>query len=432
MTAPPAFRREIGLASLTAIALNGVIGSGIFVLPATVAALLGAASAGAYLVAAALTALVVLCFAEAGSRFDRTGGPYVYARQAFGRFVGFEVGWMFLLTRVAAAAAIANACVAYLGWFAPPLASGVGRLAALTVIFGALAAVNYAGVKHGSTVVNLFTLAKAVPLVVFVAVGLFFIDRTRIDLATMPPVGSLREASLLLIFAFGGFENANVPAEELKNPRRDLPIALLAAVAATAVLYVLIQVVALGTLAGLATDRTPLASAAQQFLGPAGAAFMTTGAVISTIGSLSALVLVGPRILYALSADGELPAALSAIHPRLLTPHLAIVAFTAVVWALALWGTFAQLAAVSAAARLVFSAATCLAIPVLRRSPESRHAHFVVPGGSAVPLAAAAVSLWLLTGLSRPQAVAGALALAAFMVVFAVNSALRRPETIDR
>jgi amino acid transporter len=203
-------------------------------------------------------------------------------------------------------------------------------------------------------------------------------------------------------------------------------------VAATAVLYVLIQVVALGTLAGLATDRTPLASAAQQFLGPAGAAFMTTGAVISTIGSLSALVLVGPRILYALSADGELPAALSAIHPRLLTPHLAIVAFTAVVWALALWGTFAQLAAVSAAARLVFSAATCLAIPVLRRSPESRHAHFVVPGGSAVPLAAAAVSLWLLTGLSRPQAVAGALALAAVMVVFAVNSALRRPETIDR
>lgn len=428
----PAFRREVGLASLTAIAINGVIGSGIFVLPATVAALMGAASPSAYVVAALLTALVVLCFAEAGSRFDRTGGPYLYARHAFGRFAGFEVGWMFLLTRVAAAAAIANACIAYIGWFAPALASGWGRLLALTAIFGGLAAINYAGVRHGTRAVNLFTWAKAVPLLVFVGVGLFFVRSDRVELLALPQAGTLREASLLLIFAFGGFENANVPAEEVKNPRRDLPIALLTAVAVTAVLYVLIQVVALGTLPDLARDPTPLASAARQFMGAGGGTLMTLGAVISTIGSLSALVLVGPRILYALAAGGELPATLAAVHPRRLTPHVAVIWFAVTVWALAVWGSFAQLAAMSAMARLVFSAATCLAIPVLRRSAsvsrEGRYGDraFIVPGGPIVPLAAALVSIWLLTGMTRTQAIAGCVALVTGAIVFGVNHALRK------
>ena len=206
----PRLLRAVGLAGLTAIALNGVVGSGIFILPATVYAVAGAASPMAYLLAALLTALVVACFAEAGSRAEETGGPYLYARAAFGDLVGFLVGWMFLLTRLAATAAIANAFVAYLGYLEPPLATGIGRFAAITLAVGGLAVINVFGVRGASFTVNFLTVAKLVPLVIFIAAGLFVVDSSRVTFFALPELGSLRQAALLLVFAYGGFENANV------------------------------------------------------------------------------------------------------------------------------------------------------------------------------------------------------------------------------
>ena len=414
----PRLVRAVGLPGLIAIAVNGVVGAGIFVLPATVAALAGPASPAAYVVAASLMALVVLCFAEAGSLFEKTGGPYVYARAAFGPFAGFLVGWMFFLSRLAAAAAIANAFAAYLGYFWPALARGPGRVAVLTLAIGSLAAANVAGVRSGARAVNILTVAKMLPLLLFIGAGLAAADPSRYRLLALPETGALRQASLLLVFAFGGFENASVPAEEVRDPRRHLPIALVVSIALTAVLYVLIQVVALGTLPGLATDPTPLASAAARFLGPIGAGVMTLAAVFSTLGSESALVLVGPRILYAFAREGQLPRALGRIHSVFRTPHVAIAVFAILAWAAALAGSFGQLAAVSAIARLVFSAATCLALlPLRRRMPR---AGFRVPGGLLVPLAAAALALWLLLAINRDQALAGAAALAAGLALYAV------------
>ena len=413
MASPPPARllRVVGLGGLTAIALNGVIGSGIFVLPATVAALIGPASPVAYLLAALVAALVVACFAEAGSLFDRTGGPYLYAREAFGPFVAFQVGWAFFLSRLAAAAAIANAFASYLGYLWPTAGQGAGRALVMTVLLATLAAVNVAGVRYGGWTVNVLTVAKLVPLLLFVSVGLLHADPGRFALLAVPDSSRLRQASLLLIFAFGGFENASVPGDESKDPKRHLPVALLAAIALTAVLYVLVQIVALGTLPGLARDPTPLASAARSFLGPAGALAVALGAVVSTAGSSSALALVGPRILYALAEGGQLPAALARVHDRHRTPHVAVVVFTLLAWAAALLGDFARLAAVSAVARLVFSAATCLAVPVLRRKMPAPERRFRVPGGVLVPAAAAGLSIWLLTGLDPAQAGAGAAAL---------------------
>lgn len=402
--------RAVGLLGLIAIAINGVVGSGIFVLPATVAAIAGPASPAAYLLAAALMALVVLCFAEAGSLFEETGGPYVYARAAFGDFAGFLVGWMFFLSRLAAGAAIGNAFVAYLGWFWPSVAEGIGRAAVLTIAFGSLAALNVAGVRSGARTVNALTVAKMLPLLLFVGVGIFAADPSRFRVFALPPAAALQQASLLLVFAFGGFENANVPTEEVKDPRRHLPIALVVSIAVTAVLYVLIQVVALGTLPDLADSRTPLADAAVRFLGSGGAALLTVGAVLSTLGSESALVLVGPRILYAFAKAGQLPRLLARVHSRFRTPHVAIVLFAFVTWLSALSGSFAQLATVSAIARLVFSAATCAAVLVLRR--RRPRAPFRVPGGPVIPVLAVAISLWLLSGVNRAQASAGAIALA--------------------
>jgi len=396
MASPPRPRllRVVGWPGLTAIAVNGVIGSGIFVLPATVAGLLGPASPVAYLVAALVAALVVACFAEAGSLFDRTGGPYLYARKAFGPFVAFQVGWAFFLSR-------------------PAAAGGAGRALAITALLAALAAVNVVGVRYGGWTVNVLTVAKLVPLLLFVSVGLVYADPNRYVLLALPDSSRLRQASLLLIFAFGGFENASVPGDESKDPKRHLPVALLAAIGLTAVLYVLVQIVALGTLPGLASDPTPLASAARSFLGPAGALAIALGAVVSTAGSSSALALVGPRILYALAEGGQLPAALARVHERHRTPHVAVVVFTLLAWAAALLGDFARLAAVSAVARLVFSAATCLAVPVLRRKMPAAERRFRVPGGLLVPAAAAGLSLWLLTGLERSQAATGVAALVA-------------------
>lgn len=420
----PRLLRAVGLAGLVAIALNGVVGSAIFVLPADVFRLTGAASPVAYLVAAVLMALVVACFAEAGSRFDETGGPYLYARAAFGELPGFLVGWMFFLSRLAAAAAIANAFAAYLGNVAPFFGGGVGRVAAITAAVGGLAALNFFGVRRGAWAVNLLTVAKLVPLLLFVVAGLTIIDSSRIAVA-LPELGSLRQAALLLVFAYGGFENASVPTEEALNPRRHLPVALLSTIAAVAILYVLIQVVAQSALPDLATSRTPLASAARNVIGSWGGWMVTAGAILSTLGSISALALVGPRILYAFARQGQLPGALAIIHPRHLSPHWAVIVFAVLTWAIALGGGFAQLAAMSAAARLLFSASTCLAVPVLRRQAP-RDTGFVLPGGALVPLLAVGLSLWLLSGLTSTQAVVGGLALLSGLAIHAVHRWWRR------
>ena len=420
----PRFVRAVGLFGLIAIAVNGVIGSGIFVLPATVASLLGPASPAAYIVAAVLVALIVLCFAETGSMFEQTGGPYLYAREAFGSFVGLEVGWMFLLSRLAATSAIANAFTAYLGYFWPALGSGIGRAVALTVLIWGLAWLNLVGVRYGSWTVNVLTIVKIIPLLLFVFAGLFFVDGSRYQILVIPDAGPLRQASLALIFAFGGFENASVPTEEVKNPTRNLPIALIASIAVTTLLYIAIQVVALGTLPGLAGDATPLASAARMFLGPAGAAIITAGAVLSTTGSNSAVILVGPRILYALAEGGQLPSALARVHSRYRTPHVAVIVFALAAWVIALYGNFAQLVMVSAIARLFFSATTCLAVPVLRRKMPDAKRRFKVPGGILIPGLAALISIWLLTGINQAQAIAG---VAALLVGAALYLLFRRP-----
>jgi amino acid transporter len=307
----------------------------------------------------------------------------------------------------------------YLGYLDPRLGSGVGRVLAIVVAIGGLAVLNRLGVRPGSWAVNVLTVAKLVPLLLFVAVGVFFVEANRVAILALPEAGSLRQATLLLVFAYGGFENACVPAEESRDPRRHLPVALLFTITATTVLYILVQLVAQGTLPELASSAAPLAAAARNVLGPAGAVMVASGAVVSTLGSLSALALVGPRILYAFARHGQLPSALAQVHARYRTPHVAVVAFAVLAGAAALGGGFAQLAAISAGARLLFSASTCLAIPALRRRFPRDARAFRLPGGYAIPLLATALSVWLLAGLTRAQALAVLVGLLSGLAVYA-------------
>jgi amino acid transporter len=389
--------RAVGLFGLTAIAINGIIGAGIFVMPATIAGLLGTASPLAYVAAGAAALLIALSYAEAGSMFEIAGGPYIYAREAFGRWVGFQVGWLFLLGRMAGAAAVANAFAAYVEFHRA--ACIVGSIAAITTL-------NYAGVRYGSRVVNLLTAGKLFPLAIFIVAGL---AAAEFRSPAIPDVATLRQSSLLLLFALGGFEFASVPSEEVIHPRRNVPIALITGISVSVAIYILVQMVCLGTLPDVAASGAPLVSAAATFLGTPGALLMTAGAILSTTGTNSAILLVGPRMLYALAGAGQLPRVFGRVHARYRTPHVAIVIFAAVTLVVALTGTFTELAALNAVARLVYSLTTCAAVPILRRRFEGR---FRLPGGWLIPALGIAACLFLLSGVTRPQVVIGAVTIA--------------------
>jgi APA family basic amino acid/polyamine antiporter len=414
----PHLIRAVGLFSLTAIAVNGMVGSGIFVLPAQVAKFLGPAGLAAYVIAALAVCLIVLCFAEVATLFDRSGGPYLYARAAFGDLVGFEIGWMLLLARLTSMAAISNAFAAYLGFFWPAAATGIGRVLVITASLGILAFVNFRGVKHGTWMNNLLTVSKLAPLLVFVIAGVFLLDPNRPPAWSLPQPSALQQASLLLIFAFGGFEFAVVPGEEIEQPKRNLPIALLSAIGVVTVLYIMIQFVAQGTLPDLAASTTPLASASRRFLGPLGGVLLTVGAVLSTTGTNSALMLITPRILFAMAEGRQLPQIFAGVHPRYRTPYVSIVASAVLGWASAMYSGFAALAAISAIARLLYYTATCIALLVLRRKMPDAARGFSVPGGALIPVAAVALSIWLLMGSTKTQISISAATLIAGAIIY--------------
>jgi APA family basic amino acid/polyamine antiporter len=419
---PPAPRlaREIGRWDLVALLINGIVGAGIFGLPARVHALVGSWGLLAYVVCAALVLLVVLCFAEVASRFERTGGPFVYARAAFGPWLGFQVGWLAWLSRLSAFAALCHLFVDYLGHFAPALGAPLPRAAVIATLVLALAAINWIGVRQAARVADAFTLAKLAPLLLFVALGMFHLAPANFSAAaSLPDVDAFSAAVLLLVFAFTGFESAVVPAGEARDPRRDLPFGLLVALGVVAPLYLAVQVVAIGTLPALAASPRPLADAAATFAGAAGAAFIALGALVSILGTLHGIMLAAPRMLFAMAEHGDLPAPLAATHPRHRTPHVAIAAMAGVLLVLTLLGDFLAAVTLSTVARLLVYAATCGALPVLRRRAGTEPARFLAPGGDATALLALALTGWLLWQAQPRELLHVAIAMLAGIAVLA-------------
>ena len=257
---------------LVAVAINAIIGAGIFGLPSRVYALIGSYSLIAFIVCAIVVALIILCFAEVGSRFGETGGPYLYAREAFGSAAGFEVGWLMWLARLTAFAANCNLLIDYLGFFWAPATAHYWREAIIVLVVGVLTAINVIGVRDAARVTNVFTIGKLIPIILFIGVGFFFINPGNYGLGERPTYGAFSSSVLILIYAFSGFEMAAIPAGEIRDPRRNLPLAILTAIGVVAVLYISIQVICIGTLPGLATSQRPLADASGVFLGVAGGA----------------------------------------------------------------------------------------------------------------------------------------------------------------
>jgi basic amino acid/polyamine antiporter, APA family len=416
---PPAhaaLRRELGRWDLTAIGVNQVIGSGVFLVPAAVAASVGAWSPWLVAAVGLVSLLIALSFAEVGSRFTGTGGPYLYARAAFGRFVSFEVGWMQWFTRAASWASVINGLADSLGYYTDAVRAGPARAALIAGIILVITYVNVRGIRLSSWVINGFTVGKLAPLLTYVVIGLFFLDIGRLAPGGAVTPGQLSAATVMLIFAFGGYEVIPITGGETRDPRRAIPFAMVMTVLFVTLLTMLVQAVAVGTLPGLADSRTPLADSAMLFLGAGGALLLTIGATVSMTGNNFGQSLTGSRGLFALGEHGDIPPAFAWVHPRYRTPAVAILFTSAVTLVLALSGTFATLAAGSAISRLFVYAATCGATLELRRPRHAarvRPALFVVPGGPVVPAAGLLISIAIVAYATPQQVVVGLGALVA-------------------
>lgn len=395
------------------LVINGVVGSGIFGLPAKTFRETGVYSIAAFGVCAIAVFIIILCFAEVSSRFSKTGGPYLYALSAFGPLPAFLTGWLLFVTRIITYAALINLLTTYLsvfsGWFAQP-SSRVIIIILLTVL---LALINHIGVKDSTRVNNFLTVAKLLPLLLFIIVGFFFIETGNFEIKNIPEFSSFSSTVLLLVFAFGGFESVLVNSGEVKDPGKNLPFALLLAALIIAVIYVLIQVVSIGTLPTLASSDKPLAEAAGLFLGKTGSAIIALGALVSITGTLNAIMLVGSRLPYAFSEEKQFPAVFSFIHPKYKTPTLSLLLFMTVTIIVSINYSFLSAASLSAITRVMIYAIVCISLIVLRKKNPLQTGFFKIRFGKFFAVAGIVITIWLLSssGLKELKDVAIAVAI---------------------
>jgi basic amino acid/polyamine antiporter, APA family len=402
--------RVVSRWEIVALSVNDVIGSGVYLLPAAAAALLGPASVWAVLLAGLAVLLLVLCFAEASSRFDRPGGAYVYTQAAFGDFVGFEVGWMTWVARVTVTASLSAGFAQAVTAVWSGAASPGGRALLIVASLLLLTAINVRGVKYGALTGVILSIGKVLPLLFLIVLGVFSIEWSRVFPVAAPDAKKIGEASLLILFAYAGFENTPAPAGEFKNPKRDVPFALIVMIALVTAIYTAIQLVAVGVVPNLGESKAPLAEAAGILSGSFGIWLLSVGAMISILGTNNATVLAGSRYLYALAADGRLPRFVARVHPSFRTPWVALLAQTAIALPLSLSGTFQDLAAISVIARMATYMGTAAAVPILRRKMPTDRA-LRLPGGVAIPVAALLLCLVFLSSATAKNLIAGAAAL---------------------
>jgi len=390
-------RREIKRWDLFLLMINSIIGAGIFGLPSKIFALSGIYSLPALFLCAAIVLILVFNFAEVASRFSKTGGPYLYTLSAFGKIPAFIVGWLILITRLATYAALIHLIVTYLGYFLPALIEPGFRFAAIVTITIILTIVNYRGVRQSTLLSNTLAIAKVLPLLVFIVVGLFYLDPQIIDFRqATPDIGDFSSTVLVLIFAFTGFEAVLVNTGEVRDPGKNIPFALIASILFVAVFYALIQVVSIGTLPELATSDKPLTDAAQIFMGPFGGILITIGAVISIGGTLNAVMLIGSRVPFALSQEEQLPVIFSHLHKRFSTPVTSLLVFSAASLLVSLTGSFIYAVSISVISKVLIFLAVCLALIRLRRKKDAPSEQFRLPYGRAFAIAGAAASIALL------------------------------------
>ncbi len=423
-------RREIGVVGLASNIINSVVGGGIFVLPAIVAGMMGAAGIFAYLICGVIIILIALCFAEIAGKVTVSGGAYAYVEAAFGPFAGFLTNTLFffgfgVLSDAAIASAMAGMLAIYFPVFNLPFIRGMFFL----TMYGGFTLVNIAGVKQGINLVKVNTLIKLIPLILLITYGWIGVSAKNLQWSQLPSIKDFGEGSLILFFAFAGGEMALNTSGEIRNPKRTIPLGLFLGVGSVVLLYILIQTVSQGVLgAELAINKeAPLAAVAKKLMGEFGLVLMISGAVISIFGTLSGGILSYPRLLFAGAKDGLLPAFLAKVHPKFATPYLAVCTYALLVLIFAISGSFRQLIIVSSASLLLIYVAVVLSTIKLRlRKDPSPPGSFRIPGGIAIPSFTLVLIAWFLSRLSKPEAAGIALLILALVIIYLIMKLIKK------
>jgi basic amino acid/polyamine antiporter, APA family len=406
--APPAAApRLLSVFDVLCLGVNAIVGSGIYAFPGLLAAWLGPASPIAFALCGVLCISIGLCFAEAAGIFERSGGPTLYAHAAFGPSVGYLVGWTCWGAAVLSWAAVAAAIPPYLARFAPVLGTLGLALPASVGITILLGAINFLGVKPGAYTTDFLTVAKLLPLLGLVAVGLPSTSASKFAGLSWENLRALPRATFRVLFAYQGFEVVPVPAGETRDPRRTAPLAVLVSLGGSAALYAAVQTVAYGSPSPIAGSGEALSIVARGLLGRTGDLVVSLGALVSMVGFCAGVALAGPRYLLALAEEGQLPRGLARIHPRFSTPYVSIFFTTAAAAILLLLLDFTSLVDLSVLTVLAQYLATCLAVPVLRYRRPDLERRFRIPGGALpVPLVSLAVLVFLALQAGRSELVA--------------------------
>lgn len=410
--------RSISKWAMVLLVINGVIGSGIFGLPSKTFKEAGVYSIAAFLVCAVAVFVIILCFAEVSSRFDKTGGPYLYAFSSFGPLPGFLTGWLLLLTRFITYAALINLLVTYLSVFSDWFTLPSSRIISIILLTLLLAFINHIGVKDSTKVNNILTFAKLFPLLLFIIVGFFFLNTKNFEVTRVPGFSSFSSTVLLLVFAFGGFESVLVNSGEVKNPEKNLPFALLLAALIIAGIYMLVQIVSIGTLPALAASDKPLAEAAGLFMGKPGATIIAIGALLSVTGTLNAIMLVGSRLPFAFSEEKQFPKIFSFIHPKYKTPTLSLLLFMTVTIIISLNYSFLSAASISAITRVMIYGIVCLSLLRLRKKDPAATGFFKIKYGRLAAITGIIITLWLLSNAKLNELRDIAIAVGAGLLIY--------------
>ncbi|MFZ0281490.1 MAG: APC family permease [Bacteroidales bacterium] len=396
-------KREIGIWGLVSNSINIIVGAGIFILPVIIAERLGTGSIWAYVVCGLLMMLIMLCFAEVGTKITRTGGAYSYIEDAFGKYAGFLTTNIFIFgAAIMANAAVANGLADTLAYFLPLFKGTAVRVIFFALIFGGLAWLNVRGLRNAIFIVKFNTIAKLSPLLLIALFGWFFVTPSNFTQTTVNSVPDLGEMSLILIFAFVGAETALNVSGEIKNPARTIPRGIMLSVLVVVILYILIQTTVQGILGASITDfrDAPLAEAARRMIGPAGATIVIIGATFSMFGNISGMVLNMPRVLFASARDKVIPfRGLAKVHKQFLTPYVSIISYSALGFIFASTGEFKQLALLSSASYLLIYFGVVLSVIRFRLAGKTEEDSYKIPGGYLVPGISALVIIWLLSNI---------------------------------
>ncbi len=415
-------KRVIGVPSLAATVINNTIGAGIYVLPAIVAIQLGTASVLSYLFCGAMLVAIMLCYMEIGSKISASGGSYIYVEKAFGPFTGFIVNWLFFFGwGVLGSAALMNVLADSLAVLFPAFSGPLLRALLYFLLLGTMVLINMRGAKQSIRLLEYITIIKLLPLFCIIIFGISFVKMDNLHWTHWPPLTTFGETSLILFFAFAGFETSLGVSGEIKNPGRTIPMGIILGAVSAFILYVLIQTITQGVLGiqiGTFKDA-PLAAVARNIVGPAGATILIIAAIVSCLGNVGGDVLATPRLLFAGAKNNLFPPFLAKVHPRFATPYLAVITYAAMIFLFSVSGGFKQLAILASCALLLVYLSVILSTLKLRTKKNvGTEKAFKAPGGLLIPFIAISAIVWLLAHLSLKEILSTIIFIAAIGIVY--------------